>query len=269
MAIKLFVIGSNGMLGHQVAKAFREHPGYNVTCMSARTETLAGLMDIFTPHVVINCAGIVPKNPDAADVVKLFDVNSVLPHRLHAECVRHNARLIHISTDCVFSGNDTADYTELDEPAPVDNYGWSKLAGEVVDSTNALTIRTSLIGPELGGNKRGLLEWFLSPESTPFCTGYANAFFSGLTTNEFAKVLRDHIVPNPMLHGVLHVAGPAISKLELLQRIATEYNLPIAISQAEEPHIDRCLDSRVFRTLTGYKPPTWREMIREMHRASK
>ncbi len=266
MAIKLFVIGSNGMLGHQVAKAFREHPGYNVTCMSARTETLAGLMDIFTPHVVINCAGIVPKNPDAADVVKLFDVNSVLPHRLHAECVRHNARLIHISTDCVFSG-DEGNYTELSTPNPVDNYGWSKLAGEVVDSTNALTIRTSLIGPELGGNKRGFLEWVLA--NNPFIGGYVNAYFSGLTTLEFAKVLRDHIVPNPMLHGILHVAGPAISKFDLIKLTANAYGMFAAITPEEEPHINRCLDSRVFRTLTGYKAPTWQAMLQEMHRASK
>ncbi len=265
MAIKLFVIGPNGMLGHQVAKTFREHPGYNVTCISARTETLADIFEAYEPRVVINCAGIVPKNPDADDVVKLFDVNAVLPHRLHAECVRHNARLIHISTDCVFSGNDTADYTELDEPAPVDNYGWSKLAGEVVDSTNALTIRTSLIGPELGGNKRGLLEWFLS--QTEEVQGYANVFFSGLTTLEFASVLRDHIVPNTMLQGVLHVGGYPISKLELLQVIATVYNRPIAINQTADPYLNRSLDSRVFRTLTGYKPPTWREMIQEMHRA--
>ncbi len=258
------VLGSEGMLGHQVLKVFKEHPGYTTIGISgALPATLRWIMPT-SPGVVINCIGMVPQNGQFNDIDKVYATNALLPHRLQAECQECGVRLIHISTDCVFSGDAGEDYTEKHVPDPTDVYGKSKLLGEI-DARNALTIRTSLIGPE-PRHKRGLLEWFLAQHGE--VPGYANAFFSGLTTLELAKVLRDHIVPNTPLQGLFHVGGPSISKFELLKCIEEEYGPNVAIEPVAEPRINRSLNSHRFRVCTGYQSPTWEQMIREMRSAN-
>jgi dTDP-4-dehydrorhamnose reductase len=234
------VLGSKGMLGHQVKRVFEQHPGYVTEGVSGSITNPKFVMPTL-PGTVINCIGVTPRSPRFDDQCTVFETNAVLPHKLHAECARSGVRLIHISTDCVFLGS-RGNYSEKDK---------------------ALTIRTSLIGPELKGHKRGLLEWFLSQQDV--AVGYSHSIFSGLTTIELAKVLRDFIVPNPLLAGVMHVGGDAISKYDLLHTIQTAYQNDVKLACGSGPHVDRSLDSRAFRLLTGYAPPSWTQMIREMH----
>lgn len=261
----VMVLGAEGMLGHQVARVFKEHPGYKTIPVAGHApQGQWHIFDEHSPDVVINCIGVTARHPDFADSSKVFAANSVLPHRLLAECTRIRARLIHISTDCVFLG-DKGGYTEKDAPSAIDIYGISKMLGEV-DAPNALTIRTSLIGPELH-HQRGLLEWFLAQKD--LVTGYRRSIFSGLTTLEFAKVLRDFIAPSPTLHGIFHVGGEAINKYDLLRQIHIAYGLTTILARGEGPAIDRSLDSRRFRVCTGYAVPSWHQMIREMHHASQ
>lgn len=262
----VLVFGATGMLGHQVLKTFRAHPGYDAFGVGGRIAplSLATLFMAFKPDVVINCAGVTPRHADFDDYAKVYAANSVFPHKLHTFCVRHNARLIQISTDCVFLGNGGG-YNEKNAPLALDLYGQSKLLGEI-DAPDALTIRTSFIGHELEGRRHGLLEWYLAGEAF-VVTGYSRSIFSGLTTNEFAKVLRDHIVPNDMLHGTLHVGGEPISKYDLLSAVQAVYNTEGAIAKGQGPAVDRSLDSSRLRMLTGYQAPSWLKMIREMHDA--
>lgn len=257
----VLVLGTRGMLGHQVLRAFNEHPGYVTGSIPTRVANWADDFEIINPDIVINCVGVVPRSPSYQNPTRLFEANAVIPHKLHAECRKHGARLIHVSTDCVFSGL-RGNYSEKDKTEPQDLYGKSKLLGEV-DASDAITIRTSLIGPETDDRQRGLLEWFLQQKG--LAAGYANAHFSGLTTLEFAKTLRDVIVPNPSLHGIFHVGGERISKYDLLGAIAAVYGKDITVAKSTTIEIDRSLDSNKFRLLTGYNAPSWLRMIMEMH----
>lgn len=260
----VLVLGAAGMLGHVVWRTFREHPGYLTLGNDTKLPNLPLVFEQGKPDIVINCAGVVPRSLKCDNLTRLFEANAVLPHRLHAECRKIGARLIHISTDCVFSGL-RGNYNEQDTTEPQDLYGKSKLLGEV-DAKDAITIRTSLIGPELDDRKRGLLEWFLSQKG--LAGGYANAFFSGLTTLEFANVLRDHVVPNPLLGGIFHVGGDRISKYDLLCGLKAAYDLDVDVAKNNSLVIDRSLNSADFKILTGYKAPSWIRMILEMRNAS-
>jgi dTDP-4-dehydrorhamnose reductase len=171
----------------------------------------ASLLKVFTdvqPSVVINCVGLVKQLAEANDPLQTIPINSLLPHRLAALCADVGARLIHISTDCVFSGV-KGDYSEADAPDANDLYGRSKLLGEV-EGRGAITLRTSIIGHELAGGRHGLLEWFLHQEKN--VKGYRRAIFSGLPTVELAAIIRDYVLPRSDLSGLYHVASAPISK---------------------------------------------------------
>jgi dTDP-4-dehydrorhamnose reductase len=182
-----------------------------------------------------------------------------LPHRLARLCELIGARLVHFSTDCVFDGAHGS-YTESDRATADDVYGRSKLLGEV-DAPHAVTLRTSMIGPELG-SYQGLLEWFLAQKAT--VRGFRRAIFSGVTTLELARVVRDHILPRPDLRGVYHVGAEAISKFDLLTLIGRIYGHDVPIDPDDTFVIDRSLDSSRFRLATGYRAPSWSQMITEM-----
>ena len=189
--------------------------------------SLINIFSSFKPDVVINCVGIIKQSDNSKHVLDSIPVNSLLPHRLSSLCRLLNARLIHFSTDCVFSGN-KGSYLESDNPDPIDLYGRSKLIGEVMDQ-NTITLRTSIIGHELKSNK-SLLNWFLSSQNE--IKGYKNAFFSGLTTLEVAKVIEKYILPNPDINGLFHLASDRISKYDLLSKISEVYNHKIRIIPA-------------------------------------
>ena len=279
---KVLVLGATGMLGNAVFRLFSASPGYRVVGAVRSQGALhlfpaslhdslisgidAGDLDSIThlvaserPDVVINCIGVVKQRADANDVLATVPLNSLLPHRLARLCDLIGARLVQISTDCVFSGH-KGGYSEGDFPDAYDLYGRSKLMGEV-DYAHAITLRTSIVGPELAG-QQSLLGWFLAQQGSVL--GYQHAIFSGLPTVELARVIRDCVIPRPALRGVYHVSAQPISKLALLELIAREYGKSISIFPDQQLVIDRSLDSSRFRLATGYQSKPWDILVRQM-----
>lgn len=280
---RVLVIGASGMLGNAVFRLFSQSPGYEVFG-SVRSFTVHGLlsgvskenvlagidvenvdslMRLFTivrPDIVINCVGLVKQLTEADDPLTAIPINSILPHRLARMCEVTNARLVHLSTDCVFSGT-RGMYTETDTADAQDLYGRSKYMGEV-DYPHAITLRTSIIGHELNG-ARSLVGWFLSQEGS--VKGFKRAIFSGLPTVEIARVIRDYVIPHPELHGVYHVSSKPINKFDLLTLIAEIYSKSINIISDEQLVIDRSLNSTRFSQSSGFKPKSWPELINSMH----
>lgn len=170
------------------------------------------------------------------------------------------ARLIHFSTDCVFSGKQ-GQYKEDDFADAYDLYGRTKYLGEV-DYENAITLRTSIIGHELE-SKRSLVDWFLNQSSE--VKGFRKAIFSGLPTIEIARIVREYVIPNPKLRGLYHLSVDPISKYDLLRMVGTIYGKDIAIIPDDELIIDRSLNSDRFRSATGFKPKPWLELVEAMH----
>lgn len=213
------------------------------------------------PDVVVNCVGVVKQLASSKDPLVVLPTNAMLPHRLARICEIANARLVHISTDCVFSGA-KGNYRESDPPDTMDLYGQSKLIGEVRDQEHVLTIRSSIIGHELE-SRNGLIEWFLAQEGT--VPGYVRAIFSGLPAVELARVIRDIVLPSRELNGLYHVSGPPIAKQKLLHLVAEIYDKKIHIERDDSVVIDRSLNADRFSAATGYVAPEWPELIRAMH----
>lgn len=282
-AMKILVLGVSGMLGNAMFRVLSEAPGSSVvgtarseaarrhfpTELAARivtgvdVENHDSLVRTFAttrPDLVVNCVGLVKQLADANDPLQAVPINSLLPHRLAALCQAGGSRLIHVSTDCVFSGN-KGNYLETDSPDAYDLYGRSKLLGEV-DYQNAITLRTSIIGHELSGN-RSLVNWFLAQEGR--IKGFTRAVFSGLPTVELAKVVLDYVLPRTDLHGLYHVSAEPICKYELLKLVAATYGKTIEIIPDEQLIVDRSLNSDRFRKATGYSPPEWPALIQRMY----
>lgn len=281
-APRVLVLGATGMLGHTVLRFFARDLSLSVVG-SARTrasvrllpaelqdriitgvdaenvDSLNGLLAATRPSHVINCVGLVKQLSAAADPLVALPINAIFPHRLSRLCEVANARLVHISTDCVFSGA-KGSYTESDQSDAEDLYGRSKFLGEV-EYPHAVTLRTSIIGHELVG-AHGLVEWFLAQSSG--VKGYSRAIFSGLPTVELARVIREHVLPHPHLHGVFHVAADPITKLDLLTMIAKAYDRSTPITPDSSLRIDRSLDGSRFREATGYVAPAWPELVQRM-----
>jgi dTDP-4-dehydrorhamnose reductase len=222
-------------------------------------DTLVSVLRDLRPDVLINCIGIVKQLAIAKDPLFAIPINSLLPHRLARLSELINARLIHVSTDCVFSGR-RGDYRESDQADADDLYGRTKFLGEV-DYPNAITLRTSIIGRELS-NRTGLLEWFLHASGR--VRGFSKAIFSGLTTDEFTRVMADYVIPRQELRGVYHVSCDPINKYDLLQIVKSVYNLSTHIEPDSALNIDRSLNSSRFQECTGYRPPVWPQMIDRM-----
>jgi dTDP-4-dehydrorhamnose reductase len=279
----VLVLGVSGMLGNAVLRLFATSPGFTVfgSMRSAallsrlpaavRSQVITGvdvenadsLMRLFAtvrPQVVVNCVGLVKQLAEADDPLLALPINALLPHRLARLCEVAGARLVHVSTDCVYSG-ERGGYVESDLPDARDLYGRSKLLGEV-DYPTAVTLRTSIIGHELG-SAHGLVGWFLA--QTQRVKGYRRAVFSGLPTDELARVIRDHVLPRPALRGTYHVSAEPIDKFELLTLVARAYCKQIEIVPDEVVRIDRSLDSTRFRAATGYTPADWPTLIARMH----
>lgn len=280
--IKVLVLGATGMLGNAVLRLFGQSAGYEVVGSARSTSALPllpadlsdrvicgvdvehidSLISLFSkvrPDVVINCIGLVKQLADAEDPLVAIPINSLLPHRLARLCGVAGARLVHMSTDCIFSGA-KGTYTEEDISDAKDLYGRSKYLGEV-DCPHAITLRTSIIGHELNGG-HSLVGWFLAQQGS--IKGFRRAIFSGLPTVELARVIRDHVIPHPELHGVHHVSADPINKFDLLTLISNVYEKKIDIATDDNFIIDRSLDSSRFREATGYQPQPWPELVRRM-----
>ena len=278
----VLVIGSSGMLGNAVTRYFSQDTEFVITGTVRSKESIAlfpeqvrdnivwGVdvddFDTITniikqqdPDIVINCVGLVKQLSDANDPLVALPINSLFPHKLARCCAEYNARLIHMSTDCVFSGS-KGGYLDDETPDAQDLYGLSKRLGEV-DYPNAITLRTSIIGHELNGN-RSLVDWFLSQKGS--VKGFSEAIFSGLPTLEIARIIKDYVIPNKDLRGVYHVSAEPINKYDLLNLVANIYGHKIEIIRDTNFKIDRSLDSSRFRVATGFKPDLWHEMIAAM-----
>ncbi|ADL56826.1 dTDP-4-dehydrorhamnose reductase family protein [Gallionella capsiferriformans] len=281
--MKILVVGSSGMIGSTVLRVLSENNDSDVfgsirdeNCkrffsesIAARlvagvdveqTDHLVKLLDQIRPDVVVNCAGLTKHKPEADDPLVSIPINTLMPHRLAGLCKLVGARLIHVSTDCVFSGA-KGRYVEDDFADARDVYGKSKALGEL-HYPHTVTLRTSTIGHELQ-SQYGLLDWFLAQEGR--CKGYSRAIFSGLPTVVFAQIIRDFVIPNLALSGLYHIAAKPINKLDLLGLIADVYAKQIDIIPDDKLILDRSLDAQRFQLATGYIAPEWPELINTMH----
>lgn len=278
---RVLVLGATGMLGSTLARLFAgdprcqafatvrasvtpadlKRPGLEVVheVDALQPDTVIRALGACRPQWVVNCVGVVKQLKAADDPLVSIPLNAILPHRLARICELAGARLVHISTDCVFTGS-RGGYREDDPPDATDLYGRSKLLGEV-DAPHAVTLRTSIIGHERGP-RHGLVEWFLG-QDTPV-RGFTRAIFSGLTTLELGNVILDRVLPDKGLRGVYHVAAEPIDKYALLTLVASVYRRATPIEPVDQPVIDRSLDGRRFRERTGYVAPPWPELIRAM-----
>lgn len=248
------------------AAALANHPVFSGLEMigDISADDLAGIRNLIEtkkPDLLINCIGIVKQLPAAQDSLQSIAVNALFPHQLAKMCRERNIRFIHISTDCVFSGN-RGNYSELDPSDAEDLYGKTKFLGEVA-YPGCLTIRTSIIGRELS-TAHGLIDWFLSQEGRTV-PGYKKAIFSGLTTTALSGIIGHIIADYPDLHGVVQVASEPISKFDLLQLVKKTYHLNITIEPDETVINDRSLNPDKFRTKTNIKIPSWEYMVGEMY----
>jgi dTDP-4-dehydrorhamnose reductase len=223
--------------------------------------TAYSLVDETRPDVVINAVGIVKQRPDAKAAIPSIAVNSLWPHVLADACERRNARMIHVSTDCVFSGSRGC-YVETDVPDAFDLYGRSKLLGEVTDRENTITLRTSIVGWQIG-EPTGLVGWFAAHRDEPL-KGFTKAVFSGLTTAALTAAMRDVVFSDPALCGLWHVSAEPIDKFTLLTKLSAKMGWRADITPSEDLVIDRSLDSTGFRERTGWIPPSWDDMLAQL-----
>ena len=278
---RLLILGGGGMLGHKLwqtalprleTKAtvrsgapFFVHRGYPPGSVLPHVDvsdpnTLMRAFAVTRPQVVVNCVGVVKQLTAAKDPLLSISLNSLLPHQLADVCQAVGARLIHISTDCVFSGR-RGMYRESDPSDAEDLYGRSKYLGEV-GRPGCLTIRTSIIGRELG-TQNGLVEWFLSNRGRTV-HGYEKAIFSGLTTNALSTLILDLVQNYPDLSGVYQVAADPINKYDLLELLNAAYQAGATIERDGSVAIDRSLDATRFREATSFTAPSWPDMIAAM-----
>jgi dTDP-4-dehydrorhamnose reductase len=280
--MRCLILGGDGMLGHQLLRCWRERHEVYVTLRRplleyARfglftqqcaydgvdvrdTAVLRRILEALRPEAVINAVGLIKQRPDAREILPCLEINAVFPHRLRLLCQEVGARLVHVSTDCVFSGR-SGGYTEEDRPDPEDLYGHSKLLGEVAEHP-AVTLRSSIIGLELS-HKTSLVEWFLAQRGT--IPGYTRAMYTGLTTCEMARLMEMILLDLPHLCGVWHVASSPISKFDLLTKLARLLcRRDLEIVPDDSFCCDRSLCGDAFTQQTGYKTPSWDQMLAEL-----
>ena len=279
--MRILILGGSGMLGHQLFKRLSKSHDVSVTLRRdlasysscglfdtgnsypqielSSPEPLSKVLDDFRPGVIVNAAGVLKPGEGAAGISSMLDINSLLPRRLAQVCGRTGTRLIHMSTDGVFSGK-TGGYRESDTADAEDPYGKTKFLGEVC-GPGCLTLRTSIIGRELI-NKTSLLEWLLSQRGT--VKGFSKVIFSGFTTLELARIVDKAIAEFPGASGLYHVSSDPISKKDLITLLKDKLRLPVDIVADSKPSSDLSLDSTRFQSEFGYHPPTWETMIEEL-----
>ncbi len=279
--MKVLILGASGALGHKFYQLLSKELDTWVTFRSDASryaelgfydeKKIVSPVDAYNfnsvehavmtikPDVVVNVIGIVKQLKEANDPVSTITINALFPHRLAGLCQQSAIRLIHISTDCVFSGS-RGMYQDADFSDAEDLYGRTKALGEL--PRPSLTLRTSTIGRELAGSS-GLLEWFLNQKGKKI-KGYTRAVFSGLSTIELSRVLADVIKNYPNLSGLYNVSSESINKNDLLCLLRDRYHVNVEIEPCEAPKVDRSLNSERFKAATNFAPPSWADMIREM-----
>ena len=271
MKDKILVLGSAGLIGHQVYNYLKDSGNYELHNMSysnkiqddtilldARDEQI--FIDKITsigPQYIVNCIGILINGSDEDPENAIF-LNSYMPHRLVRLADKINAKLIHISTDCVFSGDKKEPYIETDEKDGRGIYAKTKVIGEVINDKH-LTLRTSTVGPELKGNGEELFDWFMNQSDSVF--GFTKAIWSGVTTIELAKAVKwsiDHHIT-----GLYHVTNnSSISKYDLLQLFQKYTKKDISIKPFDGKNVDKSfIDTRL---LMDYEIPSYEQMVSDM-----
>jgi dTDP-4-dehydrorhamnose reductase len=281
--MKVLVFGASGMLGHQLCKALSNRvetwgtvhenaKGYTqygflpeerlISQVDALDlDKIANVLDEIQPDCVINAIGLVKQRDEATQAIPSIQINALFPHQLASLCRKMDARLVHISTDCVFSGL-RGGYSEADVPDPMDLYGRTKLLGEL-NFPGCLTLRTSIIGWEICGNS-SLLEWFARQRGRSI-KGYKKAIFSGFSSSVLANLIGDLVETRPDLQGLYQVASQPISKYELLLRLRDTLGWEdIRINADSQFLCDRSLKGTRFEAATGWQSPTWDEMINQL-----
>jgi dTDP-4-dehydrorhamnose reductase len=279
MAIKIAVLGAAGMLGHKMFQRLRAAfpgtvasmrkqaacPPFNRIDLLQGADVCSGIdaMDFgslnawlsgIRPDYIVNCIGVIKQRPQAQDAITSIAINALLPHRLAELAAGWNGRLIHFSTDCVFSGARGA-YTEEDESDACDLYGRSKFLGEAAGA-NALTLRTSIVGREIVEH-RSLLDWLLAQKGRSV-RGFRRVIYSGVTTNHLADLVADIIGKHPTLSGLYQVVSPAISKYDLLRLLRDAYSLD------ETERSDRSMLGQKLQRAIGYTSPSWPELVNQL-----
>jgi dTDP-4-dehydrorhamnose reductase len=279
------ILGVNGMLGHKLFQHLRDRypsttglmrgdadrgPLKNVSLLHGPDVwTKVDVMDFgsvrrrlegLRPDIVVNAIGIVKQKDEAKELLPSIAVNAYFPHLIASILADWGGRLIHVSTDCVFSGQ-RGDYRESDLTDAEDLYGRTKALGEASEP-NALTLRTSIIGRELSGS-RSLLEWFLSQRGRTV-RGFSRAWWSGVSTIQLARLILGLIHDGSPLTGIYQVSSGKISKYELLLILRDAFGVPMEIVRDEEFFCDRSLDGGKFEKATGWRAPPWREMAAEL-----
>ncbi len=280
--MRILILGGDGMLGHQLWQHFGSCHETRVTLRRGvepylqhglfeaehifagidvrHEEDLASMFAQFRPEAVINAIGLIKQRDEAKLALPSLELNAVFPHKLSNICAAAGARLIHMSTDCVFSG-DRGGYTEDDPSDAQDFYGRTKYLGEVSD-THCVTLRTSIIGLEL--NRKGsLIEWFLAQRGA--IKGYRKAIYTGLTTMEMARVIERILLQHQELSGVFQVASQPIDKYTLLCELSTRLGRDDIDIQPDDSFVcDRSLVADRFAAATGYRAPGWDKMLDEL-----
>lgn len=282
--IRIMILGANGMLGHKLFLHLSGYANFTVYATSrslgpltpycslqqlnnvvspveaADCDRVTAAIDLTRPDMIINCIGIVKKSALAGDTAANIMINALFPHQIANICEKKGIYLIHISTDCVFSGNQ-GNYREEDVSDADDLYGRCKLLGEI-DRPNCLTLRTSIIGHEIN-TRYGLIEWFLAQKKG--VKGYTRHIFSGFPTIELARIIASFINSGKRLRGIYHLSAEPISKYELLKLVGNKYGHEIAIAPDAETSCNRALNSDRLREVIGFTPLPWDKMISSMH----
>lgn len=280
--LKVLILGATGMLGHKLYQVLRPsmdvvgtiRSGYKIisrynflepTILIPRFDALQPnapkqVIESIRPDVVVNCIGVINKLVEKAGQDATTRLNAELPHEIYRICKPKGIRLIHISTDCVFSGK-KGNYKDDDPSDAEDLYGKTKYLGEV-NGEGALTLRTSIIGRELNSSY-GLLEWLISNRGGQV-QGWTNAIFSGFPTLHLSRIIADVITNHPDLSGLFNVSSEPITKYDLLSLINNALGLNIVIKESPEPKEDKSLDSTKFRKATGFTPLPWGTMVKEL-----
>jgi dTDP-4-dehydrorhamnose reductase len=280
--MKILIIGGTGMLGHKAVQILQKKFDTYVTVRNQFSEierfeifekahtfteveiensdALRNIIDDIKPVFIINAVGIIKQLESSKNVIKTLTVNSIFPHKLAEAAAENGAKVITVSTDCVFRG-DKGNYKEEDISDAIDLYGKSKYLGELY-ADHCLTLRTSIIGREIG-SEHSLVEWFLSNRGGKV-KGFTNAIYSGFPTIVLVEIMSNLIAQKTKLHGLYHLASRPINKYELIKLINEKFNAGVEIEPFADFYIDRSLNAEKFQKAAGFAVPEWKTMIERM-----
>jgi dTDP-4-dehydrorhamnose reductase len=278
--MKILILGGDGMIGHKMAQvlssqnhetviSIREKKDFTIKKISPNAkvffndflkDSILDFLDKVNPDVIINAIGITIRRGATINISDTIYLNSFFPHQLSNWALAFNKRLIHFSTDCVFSGNEGS-YLEDVTPNALDYYGKTKGLGEI-NSKSSLTIRSSMIGPELF-NKTELFEWIINNKEKEI-NGFSRVIYSGVTIIYMARLVADLIDNHKNLCGIYNIASKPISKYGLLHLINDNFDLGLIINDNKTVISNKTLNASKIEKVIGLKPPSWDELIIEL-----